>query len=55
MKALKLFVLAGLVALACGTANSAGRFYVALASGAWNVYLQGNDGKPTFSTRIDVN
>jgi hypothetical protein len=37
------------------TANSAGRFYVALASGSWNVYLQGLDGKQNFYTRIDVN
>ena len=36
------------------TANSAGRFYVALASGSWNVYLQGLDGKQNFYTRIDV-
>jgi hypothetical protein len=37
------------------TANSAGRFQANLASGAWNVYLPGPDGNPTFYTRIDVN
>jgi hypothetical protein len=35
-------------------ANSAGRFQANLAAGAWNVYLHGPDGNPTFSTRIDV-
>ncbi len=36
------------------TANSAGRFQVSLASGSWNVYLQGPDGATIFHSRIDV-
>jgi hypothetical protein len=36
------------------TADAAGQFRVALASGGWLVYLQGADGKPVFHSKMDV-
>jgi hypothetical protein len=36
------------------TANAAGRFQVNLASGAWLVYVAGQDGRPVFQSRIEV-
>jgi hypothetical protein len=36
------------------TANAAGQFQVALASGAWLVYVHGADGKPVFHSKIEV-
>jgi hypothetical protein len=36
------------------TTDAAGKFQATLASGAWLVYIHGNDGKPVFHSKINV-